>query len=31
LVEMGVDEGVFGLWREVVGTAIEGEEDDEDF
>jgi hypothetical protein len=27
LVEMGV----FGLWREVVGTAIEGEEDDEDF
>lgn len=31
LVAMGVDEGVFGLWREVVGTAIEGEEEDEDF
>ena len=23
---LGADEGVFGLWREVVGTAIEGED-----
>ncbi|MBP0002480.1 MAG: nucleotidyl transferase AbiEii/AbiGii toxin family protein [Cyanobacteria bacterium SBC] len=31
LVEMEVDEGVFELWREVVGTAIEVEDEDEDF
>lgn len=31
LVEMEVDEGVFELWREVVETAIEVEDEDEDF
>jgi hypothetical protein len=31
LVGMGADEGVFGLWREVVATAIEVEDEDEDF
>ncbi|MBO9999440.1 MAG: nucleotidyl transferase AbiEii/AbiGii toxin family protein [Cyanobacteria bacterium SID2] len=31
LVEMEVDEGVFELWREVVGTAIEVEDEDDDF
>jgi len=28
---MEVDEGVFELWREVVGTAIEVEDEDDDF
>jgi hypothetical protein len=28
LLAMGADEGVFGLWREVVGTAIEDEDED---
>ncbi|PPT08340.1 hypothetical protein CKA32_004800 [Geitlerinema sp. FC II] len=31
LVEMELDEGVFELWREVVETAIEVEDEDEDF